>query len=69
MVLGTFKWFNNVKGFGFITSDAVEGDIFAHYSVIESEGYRSLKIGQKVQFEYSVSDKGVTATKIVPVNE
>lgn len=69
MELGTVKWFNNVKGFGFITSDSVEGDVFAHYSVIESEGYRSLKIGQKVQFEYSVSDKGVTATKIVPVNE
>lgn len=67
MEIGTVKWFNNVKGFGFITSDAVEGDIFAHFSAIESEGYRSLKIGQKVQFEYTVGDKGITATRIVPV--
>lgn len=66
MEIGTVKWFNNVKGFGFISSDAVEGDIFVHYSVIQDEGYRSLKIGQKVEFEYSISDKGATATKVVP---
>lgn len=66
MEIGTVKWFNNVKGFGFISSETVEGDIFVHYSVIEDEGYRSLKIGQQVEFEYTTSDKGATATKVIP---
>lgn len=69
MEIGTVKWFNNAKGFGFINSDSYEGDIFAHFSVIESEGYRSLRMGQKVQFEFSVSDKGATATRILPIVE
>lgn len=47
MDIGIVKWFNNVKGFGFITSDVCEGDIFAHFSEIQAEGYRSLKVGQK----------------------
>lgn len=69
MEIGIVKWFNNAKGFGFINSDAYEGDIFAHFSVIEGEGYRSLKMGQKVQFELSNSDKGASATKIIPIVE
>lgn len=69
MELGTVKWFNNAKGFGFITSDNVDGDIFAHFSVIEGEGYRTLKMGQKVHFDLSQSDKGATASRIVPVSE
>lgn len=69
MEIGTVKWFNNAKGFGFINSDSYEDDIFAHFSVIESEGYRSLRMGQKVQFEFSVSDKGATATRILPIVE
>ncbi|KMK52156.1 cold-shock protein [[Actinobacillus] muris] len=69
MEIGIVKWFNNAKGFGFITSEAYEGDIFAHFSVIEGEGYRSLKMGQKVQFELSNSDKGASATKIIPIIE
>lgn len=66
MEIGIVKWFNNAKGFGFITCDSFEGDIFAHFSVVEGEGYRTLKMGQKVQFEFKESDKGASATKIVP---
>ena len=51
MEIGVVKWFNNAKGFGFISVEGHEGDIFAHYSVIEMDGYRSLKAGQKVQFK------------------
>lgn len=69
MEVGIVKWFNNAKGFGFITSDSFEGDIFAHFSVIEGEGYKTLKMGQKVQFELSQSDKGATASRIVPLAE
>lgn len=67
MEIGTVKWFNNAKGFGFLTTEHFQGDIFAHFSVIESEGYRSLKMGQKVQFEFSEGDKGATATRIIPL--
>jgi len=48
MEVGVVKWFNNAKGFGFISAEGSDTDIFAHYSVIEMEGYRSLKAGQKV---------------------
>lgn len=67
MEVGLVKWFNNAKGFGFITCDTFDGDIFAHFSVIEGDGYRTLKMGQKVQFEFTVSDKGATATRILPI--
>ncbi|MDG6301123.1 cold shock domain-containing protein CspD [Glaesserella parasuis] len=69
MEVGIVKWFNNAKGFGFITSDSYEGDIFAHFSVIEGEGYRSLKMGQKVHFEFIHGDKGASAVRIVPITE
>ncbi|MFW9275846.1 cold shock domain-containing protein CspD [Glaesserella parasuis] len=69
MEVGIVKWFNNAKGFGFITSDSYEGDIFAHFSVIEREGYRSLKMGQKVHFEFTHGDKGASAVRIVPITE
>ncbi|ABY69291.1 MULTISPECIES: cold shock domain-containing protein CspD [Actinobacillus] len=64
MEVGIVKWFNSAKGFGFITSDNVEGDIFAHFSEIQSEGYRSLKVGQKVQFELINGERGASAAKI-----
>lgn len=69
MEIGIVKWFNNVKGFGFITSDVCEGDIFAHFSEIKTEGYRSLKVGQKVQFELVQGDRGASATNIIPLDE
>lgn len=64
MEVGIVKWFNSAKGFGFITSDNVEGDIFAHFSEIQSEGYRSLKVSQKVQFELINGERGASAAKI-----
>lgn len=67
MEIGVVKWFNNAKGFGFISAEGVDADIFAHYSVIEMEGYRYLKAGQKVQFEVIHGDKGSHATKIIPI--
>ena len=67
MEIGIVKWFNNAKGFGFITSDVHDGDIFAHFSAIEGDGYRSLKMGQKVKFEFVNGDKGALASRIVPV--
>lgn len=69
MEIGIVKWFNNVKGFGFITSEVCEGDIFAHFSEIKTEGYRSLKVGQKVQFELVKGDRGASATNITPLDE
>ncbi|CDG00316.1 Putative CspC protein [Avibacterium paragallinarum JF4211] len=69
MEIGVVKWFNNAKGFGFISAEGCESDIFAHYSVIEMEGYRSLKAGQKVNFEVVHGEKGSHATKIVPIFE
>lgn len=65
MEIGIVKWFNNAKGFGFITSESHDGDIFAHYSVIQNDGFRTLKTGQQVQFEWQASERGVSATKII----
>ena len=67
MEIGIVKWFNNAKGFGFISAEGVDADIFAHGSVSEMDGYRSLKAGQKVQFAVLHSDKGSHATKIIPI--
>ena len=53
MHTGTVKWFNNAKGFGFIVSPEYNEDLFAHYSKIVADGYKSLKAGQTVQFETS----------------
>lgn len=66
MATGKVKWFNNSKGFGFIESQERSGDIFAHYSTIEMEGYRTLKAGQEVQFELQEGPKGLHAVNIVP---
>ena len=64
MPTGTVKWFNNAKGFGFILPDDGEEDLFAHYSSIDMDGYRTLKAGQPVDFEIEKSDKGLHAKKI-----
>ena len=69
MEIGVVKWFNNAKGFGFISAEGVDTDIFAHYSAIEMDGYRSLKAGQRVQFEVIHCDKGSHARKIIPIAE
>ncbi|WP_372872735.1 cold shock domain-containing protein CspD [Shewanella sp.] len=64
MASGTVKWFNNAKGFGFICPDEGGEDVFAHYSTIEMEGYRTLKAGQPVQFEVEQGPKGMHASAI-----
>jgi len=61
---GTVKWFNDKKGFGFITPDDGSEDLFVHHSEIAAEGYRSLKDGQKVSYEVAKGDKGLQATKV-----
>ncbi len=58
MPTGTVKWFNNVKGYGFIVPDEGGEDIFAHYSAIEMEGYKTLKAGQTVSFTTEPGPKG-----------
>ncbi len=64
MANGTVKWFNNAKGYGFIRPEAGGEDIFAHYSTITMEGYRSLKAGQEVTFDITEGDKGLHAIRI-----
>jgi CspA family cold shock protein len=64
MPTGTVKWFNNAKGFGFILPDGGGDDIFAHYSSIDMDGYRTLKAGQAVIFDVAKGDKGLHATQI-----
>jgi CspA family cold shock protein len=63
---GTVKWFNEVKGFGFITPDDGGEDLFVHHTRIEMEGFRTLKQGQRVQFETGQGRKGVEATNVRP---
>ncbi len=65
MAHGTVKWFNDKKGFGFIVSTDTGKDVFVHHTAIEGEGYKSLKEGDKVQFEIVKGPKGEQATKVV----
>lgn len=64
MPTGTVKWFNNAKGYGFILADEGGEDLFAHYSAIQMEGYKTLKAGQVVAFEITKGDKGLHAVNI-----
>lgn len=64
MPTGTVKWFNNAKGYGFILPDDGQEDLFAHYSSIMMDGYKTLKAGQMVSFEIIKGDKGLHATNI-----
>ena len=64
MATGTVKWFNNAKGYGFIRPDDGGDDIFAHYSTIEMDGYKSLKAGQEVTFDTFEGPKGLHAQDI-----
>jgi CspA family cold shock protein len=63
---GTVKWFNDAKGFGFITSESGQ-DVFVHYSAIKAEGFRSLKEGSQVEYDLSETPKGLQATNVTPV--
>jgi CspA family cold shock protein len=62
---GTVKWFNNSRGYGFISCEAISEDIFVHYRNIQSEGYRSLNEGQSVEFSLAEGDKGLQAEEVV----
>ena len=66
MATGTVKWFNDQKGFGFISPDGGGDDLFVHHSNIMVEGFRSLKEGQKVEYEPGQGRKGPEATKVRP---
>ena len=64
MATGTVKWFNDTKGFGFITPDDGGDDLFAHFSEIQASGFKSLQENQKVSFEVTTGPKGKQAVKI-----
>ena len=64
MPTGTVKWFNDAKGYGFITPDDGGEDLFAHFSAIQMSGFKTLKEGQKVQFEVTLGPKGKQASNI-----
>ena len=64
MATGTVKWFNNSKGYGFILPDDGDHEIFAHYSSIDMDGYKTLKAGQSVTFETEHGPKGLHAITI-----
>jgi CspA family cold shock protein len=66
MAVGTVKWFNADKGFGFITPDGGGPDVFAHFSAIASSGYRSLDENQRVTFDITQGPKGPQAANIQP---
>ncbi len=67
MFVGTVKWFNDAKGFGFIEPEQGGPDVFAHFSAIEMEGFRTLKQGSKVSFELVQGPKGNLAQNIKPM--
>ena len=64
---GTVKWFNDDKGFGFITRDDGEKDVFVHHSAIQGEGFKTLAEGQKVEFEVVQGAKGPAAENVVKI--
>ena len=64
MASGTVKWFNDAKGFGFITQDNGGEDVFCHHSAIQMEGFKTLQEGQKVEFEVKRGPKGLQAENV-----
>jgi len=66
MATGTVKWFNDSKGFGFIAQDQGGEDLFAHFSAIQSNGFKTLAEGQRVTFEITTGPKGKQASNIRP---
>lgn len=67
MLSGKVKWFNNAKGYGFVVADGRDEDLFAHYSAIQMEGYKTLKAGQAVRFDILQGPKGLHAVNISPL--
>jgi CspA family cold shock protein len=68
-VTGTVKWFNNAKGYGFIVADGSDDDMFAHYSAITMEGYKTLKSGQTVTFDTKAVENGIHAINIATIEK
>ncbi|GAB3624972.1 cold-shock protein [Mariniluteicoccus endophyticus] len=68
MATGTVKWFNADKGFGFIQPDDNSADVFAHFSAINSTGYRSLNENDKVEYDVEQGPKGLQASNITVIN-
>ena len=68
MITGTVKWFNDAKGFGFIEPEGGGDDVFAHFSAIQMDGFRTLKQGSKVNYELIQGPKGQLAQMIFPVD-
>jgi len=64
MNIGTVKWFNDAKGFGFITPESGEKDVFVHFSAIQAGGFKSLAEGQRVSFDVVAGDKGPSASNV-----
>jgi CspA family cold shock protein len=64
MAVGTVKWFNSEKGYGFITPEDGSKDLFVHFSAIQGEGYKSLNEGQKVEYEATQGQKGPQASNV-----
>ena len=67
MITGTVKWFNEGKGFGFITPKDGSKDVFVHYSAIQGGGFKSLAEGQQVSFEIQQTPKGPAAANVTPI--
>ena len=67
MVEGTVKWFNETKGFGFISQESGD-DVFVHFSNIVGEGHKNLTDGQKVSFDITQGEKGPQAENVTPIN-
>lgn len=66
MQLGTVKWFNEKKGYGFIRPDQGGEDVFVHYSVIGGRGFKTLAEGQRVEYDATKGHKGIQATRVQP---
>ena len=64
MATGTVKWFNDAKGFGFVTPEGGGKDLFAHFSAIQGQGFKTLREGQRVQFDVTSGPKGDQASNI-----
>ncbi|NVJ21703.1 MULTISPECIES: cold-shock protein [Myxococcus] len=68
MATGTVKWFNDAKGFGFLAQDDGGADVFCHHTAIQVDGHRSLRDGQKVEFDVQKGPKGLQASNVRPLD-